>query len=289
MLVYSAREKGVLLIGGGVAGAPPIWRLDGSEWVPVPGSELPSRSLPAVAADGQGNVLLHGGAVRDERPDAPFDFRVTGDTWLWDGTAWQVVATTGPAARDHHALVFDSHRGVFVLFGGSDADPSGRTTLYGDTWEWRDERWKLVSESGPSPRAHHAMAYDPVRDRTILLGGGNDDRTWEWDGASWKVAARGPPAERDAPRMAWDSRAARVILFGGSSGESHPADTWAWDGKRWSVIATGGPPGRSVHALACDETQGALILFGGADRTREMGDLWRLSGDVWTQLEPRDG
>jgi len=285
-LVYSAREKSVLLIGGEAAGATPIYRLDGSGWTPVPGSELPSRSLPAVAADQRGNVLLHGGAVREDLPDGSSEFHVMGDTWLWEGESWKQAATTGPAPRDHHAVVFDSRRDVFVLFGGSDADPSGRSTLYGDTWEWRDSRWELVAESGPAPRAHHAMVFDPVRARTILLGGANDDRTWEWDGTSWKVAARGPPADRTSPRMAWDPTSARALLFGGDSGDSHPTDTWAWDGKSWSVIATSGPPGRSVHALAYDETLAALILFGGADRMRTMDDLWRFSSAGWTRLAP---
>lgn len=290
-LVYSAREKRVLLIGGDAAGAKPIYRLDEGAWTPIPGSGLPARSLPAVAAGEGGIVLLHGGAVRDDLPDGSSEFssefHVTGDTWLWEGKSWKQVATTGPAPRDHHALVFDSRRKVFLLFGGSDADPSGRTKLFGDTWEWREDRWELVAESGPAPRAHHAMVYDPVRERTILLGGASDERTWEWDGTSWKAVSRGPPAERTSPRMAWDPSSARVLLFGGDSRDAYPTDTWAWDGKTWSVIATSGPPGRSVHALAYDETLGALILFGGADRMHMLGDLWQFSSDRWTRLEAK--
>jgi hypothetical protein len=283
-LVYSAREKCVLRIGGDAAGALPIYRLEEDKWTPVPGSELPSRTLPAVAADERGNVLLHGGSVRVDLPDGSSDFRVMGDTWLWDGSSWKQVATSGPAPRDHHAMVFDSKRRVFVLFGGSDADPSGRTTLYGDTWEWRSERWELVAEHGPAPRAHHAMIFDAVRARTILLGGADDARTWAWDGTRWSVAARGAPANRSSPRLAWDPKSARVLLFGGDSADAYPADTWAWNGTTWSVIATSGPPGRSVHGLAYDETQGALILFGGADRTHTFGDLWRFASDAWTPL-----
>lgn len=284
-LVYSARDKCVLLIGGDAAGATPMYRLAGSAWTAVPGSELPSRSLPAAAADERGDVLLHGGAVQEDLPDGSSEFRVKGDTWLWNGESWKQVATTGPTPRDHHAMVFDSRRRVFVLFGGSDADPSGRTTLYGDTWEWHQAAWKLVAESGPSARAHHAMVFDPDRGRTILVGGGNDDQTWEWDGTSWKVAGRGAPADRDSPRLAWDANIACAILFGGSSGMSYPRDTWRWDGKRWIRILTSGPPGRGVHGLAYDETLRTVILFGGADRTRTLGDLWRRRGDWWERLD----
>lgn len=286
-LVYSARERCVLRIGGDAAGPQAIQRLVGAGWIPIPGSELPARSLPAVAVDEQGDVLMHGGAVGHARADGSIDFEVTADTWRWDGKTWTRVATSGPAARDHHAMVFDSHRKTFVLFGGSDADPSGRSVLYGDTWEWGGERWELVCESGPSARAHHAMVFDPARERTILLGGnderGSDPRTWAWDGTSWKAVAEGPPAGRSAPRLAWDFRRARAILFGGESGRRRERDTWAWDGTRWSVVASDGPPGRTVHALAFDEARGVAVLFGGADRNTVLGDLWELSDEGWIQ------
>jgi len=286
VLVYSARERAVLLIGGDAVGTRPIYELAGKSWTALPGSELPVRTLPAVAADEEGDLLMHGGSLGIARPDGTTDFQVTADTWRWKGGAWTRVATSGPAARDHHAMVFDAHRKVFVLFGGSDADPSGRTVLYGDTWEWRGEAWVRVAENGPSPRAHHAMVFDPLRNATLVLGGNDDDRTWAWDGTKWEVVAKGPPAQRSSPRLAFDAKAARVILFGGSVGEASPQDTWAWDGESWSVLATSGPPGRSVHALAFDEARGAAILFGGADRASVFGDLWQLSGGAWTRLGP---
>ena len=284
-LVYSARERAVLRIGGDALGARPILRLSGSAWVPLPGSEMPARSLPAVAADAEGNLLLHGGAVAREAADGSTEFVVQGDTWRWDGKAWTQVATDGPAPRDHHAMVFDAKAKTFVLFGGSDADPSGRTTLYGDTWAWRGSRWELVAETGPSPRAHHAMVHDPARGRTLLVGGG-DDRTWSWDGKRWESVAAGAPAGRTLPRLVWDPRSARVLLFGGDEGERSPSDTWAWDGTSWSVATTSGPPGRSVHGLAFDDARGVTVLFGGATRMEVLGDLWERSSEGWKRLGP---
>lgn len=289
VLVYGSREHCVLRIGGDAVGAQPIARLEGAEWVPVPGSELPVRSLPAVAIDETGDVLMHGGAVGQAREDGSFDYVVTADTWRWDGKAWARVATGGPAARDHHGMVFDSHRKAFVLFGGSDADPSGRTVLYGDTWEWRGERWELVSESGPSARAHHAMVFDPVRERTLLVGGngerGSDPRTWAWDGERWEVVAEGSPADRSSPRLVWDSRAARVLLFGGESGRRRARDTWSWDGERWSVLDREGPSGRTVHGLAFDDARGVAVLFGGSEGNTLLGDLWERSAEGWAPRE----
>src|SRR5688500_18722825 len=42
----------------------------------------------------------------------------TAETWVWNGVAWQLVATSGPAPRSWHSLVFDRNRRVVVLFGG---------------------------------------------------------------------------------------------------------------------------------------------------------------------------
>src|ERR1051325_8282159 len=60
--------------------------------------------------------------------------------------------------------------------------------------------WTDVT-AGPTARADHAMAYDGVRDRTVLFGG-NDTTgnylsdTWEWDGMNWiqRNPASQPPA-----------------------------------------------------------------------------------------------
>lgn len=285
VLVWSAREKAVLRVGGDAAGARPLHRLVVARWEALPGSELPSRSLAAVAADVEGNLLLHGGSVCVPKPDGGCDYRVSGETWGWDGKAWTCLATRGPAPRDHHGLAFDSRRKTFVLFGGSDADPSGRTVLFGDTWEWAGKQWELVAEEGPPPGAHLALAYDPVRERTILVGGRGDDRTWAWDGMEWKAIAQGPPANRSSPRLTWDPRGQRLLLFGGDSGRVYPGDTWAWDGTSWTMIANAGPPGRSVHALTFDVARGAAVLSGGFDGERIIDDLWEFTDERWKPLQ----
>ena len=47
------------------------------------------------------------------------------------------MADMGPAARQDHALCFDSVRQTVLLFGGL----SGQNTLLGDTWSWNGEDW----------------------------------------------------------------------------------------------------------------------------------------------------
>jgi hypothetical protein len=61
--------------------------------------------------------------------------------------------------------------------------------------------WAQKHDKGPSTRAYAAMAYDSVRGRSVLFGGGTDligtsvlRDTWERDGANWtQMADSGPP------------------------------------------------------------------------------------------------
>jgi hypothetical protein len=74
-----------------------------------------------------------------------------GDTWMYDGTGWTLVATAGPPPRFRHAMA--ALRGRLVVFGGMSA--SGPL---GDTWTFDGNSWTQVGGTGPSPRQGHAMA-----------------------------------------------------------------------------------------------------------------------------------
>ena len=76
-------------------------------------------------------------------------------------------------------MIYDSARGVTVLFGGWDG------SYKGDTWEWEGTTWTLLSEVGPPGRLYSAMAYDSARAVTVLFGGAAEpllrtaNDTWE--------------------------------------------------------------------------------------------------------------
>lgn len=57
--------------------------------------------------------------------------------------------------------------------------------LLGDTWVWDGSSWTSVETGGPSPRSDHAMAYDTVRGRTVLIV---------------REARRPPPRPSERPR-----------------------------------------------------------------------------------------
>src|SRR5687767_6575299 len=98
--------------------------------------------------------------------------------------------------------------------------------------EWRDR------STNPGEQVFHAVAYDVVRARLVLLSGfhGREARaeTWEWNGAAWtqRLPATTPPA-RIGHALVYDVRRGRVVLFGGHSPRDRTpgfSDTWEWDG-----------------------------------------------------------
>lgn len=77
-----------------------------------------------------------------------------GDTWLWNGRDWALVAESGPSARSYAAMAYDARRSRVVLADpGIAYDPAGgRVVLYGgrapqdeplaDLWTWDGVRWQ---------------------------------------------------------------------------------------------------------------------------------------------------
>ena len=247
-----------------------------------------ARAGHAMAFDARrGKVVLFGGEV---------GATLLGDTWEWDGSRWAHVCSSSscsasaPPARYAAAMVYDSERGVTVLFGGEE-----QSGVLGDTWEWDGASWRNACASGcassPLPVSGHAMAYDPAHG-TILFGGTNctagrvcalSSDTWSWDGTTWTShAVAKPPSARAGHSMAFLPGAhPATVLFGGVNGAAL-SDTWTWDGAAWTeACATCAPPARAYGALAYDATRAKLVLFGG---TSAPADTWDWDGSSWTQL-----
>jgi hypothetical protein len=100
------------------------------------------------------------------------------DTWKWDGVtaAWTQITTGSPVPtiRINSAMVYDSSRGVTVLFDGVTCGTGDMgNTLLNDTWELSGITWTQITTGSavPSARCSHAMAYDSVRRKTVLFGG----------------------------------------------------------------------------------------------------------------------
>jgi ASPM-SPD-2-Hydin domain-containing protein/Kelch motif protein len=272
MMAYDAARQQVVLFGGGGGGTifSDTWVWDGSNWT----QKFPSASPPPLINLGgtydpvRQQVVLFGGG-----PGSPTAFS---DTWVWDGSNWthQFPATV-PPARCCFGFAFDSAHGEALLFGGT---TDGFTSL-NDTWAWGGTNWtqKVPATSPSTPRFHHRLAYDPIRQQVILFGGQGPNNnplyndTWAWDGTTWtqQLPTTNPPGTT-LPGMAYDEVHSQIVLFGGFTG-SFTNSTWVWGIPKptvCSVSPASGPQGQTIPNFTVEGSNldsTALLSFSGSD------------------------
>lgn len=221
------------------------------------------------------------------------------DTWEWDGQTWAPrAAAVQPVARSHAAMTYDRVRQRVVLFGGRDAAGA----LLRDLWEWDGTSWNDRTPANPDlwpeARDEHALAYDPKRERVVLIGGlASGAQQWEWDGTTWENLV--PPGITTVPpwryfhTVAYDQARDRVVLFGGTDDGvnlSHTLDdTWEFDGATWRdrrPVAAPSPPARMAHGLVYDAKRQRVVLFGGGVNASRHRDTWEWDGTTWENRTP---
>jgi hypothetical protein len=283
----------VAMVLGGIALSPAAGRLQ-LTWVqPSPLTIPSSRFRHALAYDSvRQNTLLFGGS--------PAVFGVTtflADTWSWDGTNWTLMQpATSPAARNDHAMVFDSATSNVLLYGGL----GSAFQPLADTWVFDGTTWTQQSPAKtPGARNGHGLAYDSLRQQVVLFGGSTGQAitndTWVWNGTTWAQLSPGmnPPA-RYQHSMAFDEAHGYVVLFGGFQPDQDHMwnDTWIWDGTNWQQqFPATSPSNRAGAALAFSAEAGGILFFGGTDRQTDgstlfRNDLWLWNGTTWVNLSP---
>ena len=210
-----------------------------------------------VMASTHEGVLLFGGSTGRGA--------LRGETWRWDGTQWTRLTGQDPAARMRHAAAYDRQRRRVVMFGGSTSSVVG---FFKDTWEFDGTTWhRLDLPVHPSARNDHAMTYDPLRQRVVLVGGrdasGLRDDAWVFDGTTWQELefANRPPARRDHC-LGWDPLRRGVVVAGGFAAREHLRDTWVLGDAGWSCIGDS-LPAPAGAAMAYSPAHDRLIRFGG--------------------------
>lgn len=206
--------------------------------------------LPAVPVP-QLNILSPRTIAWDSVRHESVFVTTAGETWAWDGSACTRRATFFEPFRTNpwfFAAAFDAARGQIVAFGGRTSDVNATDSPL--THVWNGQTWTQAASTGPAPRGGHAMAYDPVHQRVLLVGGF--------------------PTHENCSNY-----------FG---------DTWAWDGTQWTMLvdSASGPGLRGDSSMAFDEDRGVLVLFGGyaSTCTGSLGDTWEFDGTIWTNRTP---
>ena len=190
------------------------WEWDGSAWL-----QNAAAGWPGAAYDYECAMVYdpRGQRVMMLVADGPGDQ----GGWLYEyrGQSWTALAPGAvrpPAATVVTAAAFDTVRGVLVA------------QVLDQTWEWNGQAWALRAvTTAPGRTEYGRMAFDPLRQRTLLVGGQYYDAvlgqtvtsafTWEWDGAQWTVGSQDAVSARVLHAVAYDATRGRVVLYGGAN------------------------------------------------------------------------
>ncbi len=257
-----------------------------AQWGALPTPTAPApRSGALLAYDFLGNrTLLYGG-------------NFTTVLWSLTDTTWtQLTPTTLPATRAYANLATNPLSGEILLYGGY---VSGSQYADDETWRWNGTDWQLLAPTAtPGGLARHGMAFDLLRQRTVLFGGRYDSwqaqqvlaDTWEFDGTTWTLTlpTGSPPGLIDMA-MSYHPALDLVMLFGGRDASGTARDeTYVYDGAAWSLINTTGPrPAPRIGARMVPILgRNLLVLAGGRDPvTMEIfNDTWEHDGTSWRQI-----
>jgi hypothetical protein len=141
------------------------WYYNGTRWATAFIFPPAGREFLAVAVDSvRQRALMHGGT----QPNiAPNSFT---DTWEFDGTAWTRRSTGGSGGHSGHAMVFDAGRNQIVSIGGI-----GSSLLHTIRWRPANNDYDWGPNSNMPLRRFCSGAYDPQRQRLVVLGGIQND------------------------------------------------------------------------------------------------------------------
>ena len=168
-----------LIVFGGIASAPlqDVWALTLAgtpRWTRLTVRGVPPSArfcASAVYDSRRDGMIVYGGNAGSEQSPAPLR-----DAWFLsfaDGDAWMPLDTRGtpPLGRWMHAAMYDPVRDRMLVLWGRDAtgarfDCAALELAAQPTWR----EYVPAGQSGQS-RWGHAMVYDEVADRALILGG----------------------------------------------------------------------------------------------------------------------
>jgi len=196
-------------------------------------------------------------------------------------------------------MVFDSDRGVFVMYGGL----LWGVGVFNDTWEFNysSKTWTHVTSAdssadgvpGEDGLLFNAIAYDSSAKKTIIFGGQDGvgtrfNDTWAYNGINWtKMNPDNYPPERIYSTMIFDSNRNVSVLFGGKDGGPFD-ETWEYNysADNWTQIDPDtSPSARTSAGMTFDSKTNKVILFGGQDASNDyLNDTWEYDGTDWTDV-----
>ena len=187
--VLSTAVVGVAVVAGAAAAA--------GTWTDVsPSVSPPGRYFAAMAAEGDGDVVLFGG----NGASGPL-----ADTWVWSGSAVESAARRRWAGNRSSGCVRDGRkrrcRPLRRAFATRSPDPP---VFFDDTWIWNGTSWTEANPAvSPPARWAATMAAGRGNGQIVLFGGSGETTTWTTPGCG--TARRGrrrhPATSPPAPQQ----------------------------------------------------------------------------------------
>jgi len=243
-----------------------------------------------------------------------------GDTWIYDpGTyTWTNMSpAVSPPPRDKFSMAYHKAGGETVLYGGF---LDNQSVMGNDTWSYNLSRnaWaNLTPKNSPPPRCGHSMAYDPVNNRIVLVGGASpaiynwraDSWSYNLTANDWTMGTLKAPSSRQCPQAAYDSDTGEIVLFGGydmayqylQSGSVYLScgDTWKFNLSQnlWTLLS----PTKSCqqiqplygygwlpNVMAYDRRCKEMVLFNPEDDPIAEIYSFNLSTNTWKNKNPEN-
>jgi hypothetical protein len=216
-----------------------------------------------------------------------------------------------PGPRRNATAIVDPVRNRLLLFGGSYNSEYQYGPILNDVWALPltgPPIWTQLAPAGdslagglPAPRFAHVAIYDPVRDRMIVFGSGQQpgqNDVWalglSGDPAWTKLAPAGTaPLPRIFASAVYDPVRDRMILFGGVSLYQWHNDVWALSlsgTPTWSPIdppigpAGERPSGRYAQTAIYDPVRDRIVICGGEGGDNNAWALPLSGTEAWQRL-----
>ncbi|MBL9079735.1 MAG: hypothetical protein JNL08_19695 [Planctomycetes bacterium] len=171
----------------------------------------------AICSDGAGRAWLYGGNN---------GFGAIGSLSLFDSVGfWIPISGLGffnNVPREKGGLVYDRRTNKLVSFGGRNGtNPTlGLTLLYDPA----ANLWTLPPLTTEPAVLDFAMAWDPVKERSVIVGGYDatiglyHSAAQDWDGGPvWQISRIQPELVGVGTASCWRESTGRMFVFGGSS------------------------------------------------------------------------
>ena len=200
-LAYDSTRQVAILFGGFGPQSTPFtptddtWEWNGSIWTYHASPNSPSpRAGAAMAYDlFRQRTVLFGGRRGFTAQDQ------LNDTWEWNGSVWQPVATpTSPPALLVPSLYFELATGTLLLVGTSLASVPAQTQV----WRYSAGTWTWVASS-TNDQVGGSTAWEATRERVVSF---KQTALAEWTSTPAQVAQTGPGCGAEIAVLATRSR-----------------------------------------------------------------------------------